>query len=137
MSVRARDTRALDDDRSMGEILKSLTGEFQRLVRAELELARVETSDELTKAKEAGMRFGIAIGAAVLAAVLLSFAAAWLLAELMPVGLAFLIVGVIYAAVALWAWLRARERARDIDPVPQQTVQTLKEDVQWVRARSN
>jgi len=69
--------------------------------------------------------------------VLLSFAAAWLLAELMPVGLAFLIVGVVYAAVALWAGLRARERARDIDPVPEQTVQTLKEDVRWVKARSN
>jgi len=137
MSVRARDTRAFDENRSMGDLLKSLTGEFQRLVRAELELARVETRDEVTKAKEAGIRFGIAVAAAVLAAVLLSFAAAWLLAELMPVGLAFLIVGVVYAAVALWAGLRARERARDIDPVPEQTVQTLKEDVRWVKARSN
>jgi Na+/melibiose symporter-like transporter len=127
----------MDDDRSLGDLLKSLTGEFQRLVRAEIELARVETRDEVAKAKEAGVRFGIAAGAAILAAVLLSFAAAWLLAELMPVGLAFLIVGVTYAAVALWAWLRARERARDIDPIPEQTVATLKEDVQWARARSN
>jgi len=136
MSLRANATR-FDDDRSMGDLLKDLTGEFQRLVHAELELARVETRDEVTKAKEAGIRFGIAAAAAVLAAVLLSFAAAWLLAELMPVGLGFLIVGVVYAVVAVWAGLRARERAQDINPVPEQTMQTLKEDVRWARARSN
>jgi len=136
MSVRGNATR-FDDARSMGDLLKDLTGEFQRLVHAELELARVETRDDVTKAKEAGIRFGIAAAAAVLAAVLLSFAAAWLLAELMPVGLGFLIVGVVYAVVAVWAGLRARERAQDINPVPEQTMQTLKEDVRWARARSN
>jgi hypothetical protein len=136
MSMRTHES-AVDDDRSLGDLLKTLTGDVQHLVRAELELARVETRDEITKAKDAGVRFGIAAATGVLAAILLSFAAAWLLAELMPVGLAFLLVGAVYAGLACWAALQARDKAREIDPIPEQTVQTLKEDVQWARARSN
>jgi hypothetical protein len=125
------------EDRSIGSLLKELTGEIQRLLRAEVELAKVETREELQRAKDAGLSFALAAGAGALAVLLLSFAAAWGLAEVMPAGVAFLIVGAVYAAVAVWAGLRARDRARTIDPVPHQTMATLEEDVRWVRTRSN
>jgi hypothetical protein len=67
---------------------------------------------------------------------LLSFAAAWALAELMPIGVAFLIVGAVYAVIAVIAALSARERARQVKVVPEQTKETLEEDAQWLRARS-
>jgi uncharacterized membrane protein YqjE len=124
-------------DRSMGQLLKALTGEFQHLARAEVELAKVEVREEVVHAKDAALRFAIAAVVGVLAAVMLSFAIAWGLAEVVPVGVAFLIVGVVYAAIAAWAATQARNKAREIDPVPEQTVATLKEDVQWARARSN
>jgi uncharacterized membrane protein YqjE len=124
-------------DRSLGDLIKELTGEFQHLARAEVELAKVEIREEVGDAKDAAVKFGIAGGTAVLAVLMLSFAAAWALAEVMPAGVAFLIIGAAYAAVAWWAFARARESAKHVDPVPQQTIQTLKEDVQWARARSN
>jgi len=135
----ARDTRNGYDtsDRSLGELIKELTGEFQHLARAEVELAKVEIREEIGDAKDAAVKFGIAGGTAVLAVLMLSFAAAWGLAEVMPAGVAFLIIGVVYGAVAWWAFVRAREQAKRVDPVPQQTIQTLKEDVQWAKARSN
>jgi len=121
----------------MGQLLKALTGEFQHLARAEVELAKLEVREEVVHAKDAALRFAIAAVVGVLAAVMLSFAIAWGLAEVVPVGVAFLIVGVVYAAIAAWAATQARNKAREIDPVPEQTVATLKEDVQWARARSN
>jgi len=135
----ARATRNGDDtyDRSLGDLLKELTGEFQHLARAEVELAKLEIRDEIGDAKDAATKFGIAAGTGVLAVLMLSFAAAWGLAEVMPAGVAFLIIGVVYGAVAWWAFARAREQAKQVDPVPEQTIQTLKEDVQWARARSN
>jgi len=136
----ARATRnGVDDtyDRSLGDLLKELTGEFQHLARAEVELAKLEIREEIGDAKDAATKFGIAAGTGVLAVLMLSFAAAWGLAEVMPAGVAFLIIGVVYGAVAWWAFARAREQAKQVDPVPEQTIQTLKEDVQWARARSN
>jgi len=66
---------------------------------------------------------------------LLSFAAAWGLAEVMPAGLAFAIVGVLFAAIAGITFMTGRERVKQMHPVPDDTVETLKEDVQWLKAR--
>ena len=66
---------------------------------------------------------------------LLSFAAAWGLSEVMPEGVAFLIVGLAFAAVAAVLYLKGREELKNVNPVPQQTIDTLKEDAQWARQR--
>jgi uncharacterized membrane protein YqjE len=125
------------DDRSVGDLLKDLTREVQRLARAEVELAKLEVREEISHAKEAAVGFGIAAVSGLLAVLLLSFAIAWGLAEVMPAGVAFLIVGVVYAIVAALVAMRTRRDAQSIDPVPEQTIATLKEDVRWARARSN
>jgi uncharacterized membrane protein YqjE len=125
-----------DDDRSLGTLLKDLTKEFQRLLRAEVELAKVETREELSRATDAAKHGAVAAITAFFAVLLISFAAAWGLAEVMPVGIAFLIIGVVYAIVAVMAALAARDRARRVDLVPRATVETLEEDAQWLRTRS-
>jgi uncharacterized membrane protein YqjE len=124
------------DEPTLGELLGNLTTDVQRLLRAEVELAKVETREELSRVADAGKYVSVALGTAVLAVFLLSFAAAWGLAEIMPVGVAFLIVGVVYAAVAVVTGIRARDRARTVHPVPEQTIETLKEDVQWAKTRA-
>jgi hypothetical protein len=65
--------------------------------------------------------------------VLVSFAAAWGLAELVPIGWAFLIVGALWAIAGAVFYLRGRERLAAIDLKPRQTVDTLKEDLQWAK----
>ena len=124
------------DDRSIGALLKDLTGEFQRLLRAEVELANLETREELSRATDAAKHGAVAVVTAYFAVLLLSFAAAWGLAEVMPIGVAFLIIGVVYAVVAVVTALAARSRARRVDLVPRATVETLEEDAQWLRTRS-
>jgi uncharacterized membrane protein YqjE len=124
------------DDRSLGDLLRSLTGELQQLFRAELQLAKIEVHDELDHVKDTAKHGALAAGAAVMAVLLLSFAAAWGLAEVMPAGLAFLIVGAVYAVVAIIAGLAARDRAKQVDLKPNQTIETLEEDAQWLKTRS-
>ena len=68
-----------------------------------------------------------------MAFVLLSFAAAWGLAEVVPEGVAFLIVGGTYGLVALALAALGRQRLKTATPVPEQTVETLKEDVAWAK----
>lgn len=123
------------DDESLGALLSRLMSDVTALFRQEVELAKAELRAEGSRAaKAAGMVAGAA-GAALLAALLLSFALAWLLAEAMPTWLGFLIVGVVYAIVAAVLAKSGRTRMQQIDPVPQQTVETLKEDVQWAKNR--
>jgi Na+/melibiose symporter-like transporter len=127
----------LNDDRSVGQLLGDVTRELQALVRKELELARAETKEELQRAGAAGKRFGVAALAGYLAVVMLSFAAAWALTAVMPTGWAFFAVGVVLGVVAGAMALQGRRRLREFHPVPQETAETLKEDVQWLKSRKS
>ena len=127
----------VDDDRSVGQLLGDVTRELQALVRKELELARAETKEELQRAGAAGKRFGVAALAGYLAVVMLSFAAAWALAAVMPTGWAFFAVGVALGMVAAAMALQGRRRLGEFHPVPQETAETLKEDVQWLKSRKS
>jgi uncharacterized membrane protein YqjE len=124
-----------DDDRSLGELFGNLTSDLSALMRSEMELARVELKEEAAKAgKAAGLLGGGAL-AAYLALTLLAFAAAWGLAEVVDAGWAFLIVGLVVGAIAAAIALKGRERLNAVEPVPEQTMETLKEDARWARAQ--
>jgi len=122
-------------EKSLGELFGDLSSEFTDLLRAQLELAKVELRSEARKAGQTAGLFGGAIVAAYMALVLLSFALAWGLANVMDAGWAFLIVGAVYAIVAAILFVRGRDRAKELHPIPQQTVDSVKEDVQWARQK--
>jgi len=122
-------------EKSLGELFGDLSSEFTDLLRAQLELAKVELRSEARKAGQTAGFFGGAIVAAYMALVLLSFAVAWALANVMDAGWAFLIVGAVYAIVAAILFVRGRDRAKELHPIPQQTVDSVKEDVQWARQK--
>lgn len=125
----------VDDPRSLPQLIGDMTSEMGMLVRKELELAKVETKEEVSRATKAGALFGGVAVAGHMALLFLSLAAAWGLAAVMPRGLAFLIVGLVYGCVAAVGFVQARSRMREINPVPEQTVETLKEDVEWAKAQ--
>ena len=127
-------TRPLEADRSLGELFGELSSEFSGLLNAHVELAKVELWDEATTAARAAGMFAGAGITALFALLLLSFAAAWGLAAVMPTGFAFLIVGLLWALAAAVLAFVARDRARKIG-APEATIDTLKEDVEWARRR--
>jgi uncharacterized membrane protein YqjE len=127
-------TKPLRPDESLGELFSELSNNVTGLVHAHIELAKTELREE---AKDAGRAAGMFAGAgltALFALLLLSFAAAWGLAEVMPTGFAFLIVGLVWAVAAAILALVGRSRAENVGP-PEDTIETLKEDAQWVRQR--
>lgn len=123
------------DDRSLQDLWSDMTSQAATLVRNEVALAKIETTEQLSRAGKAGALFGAAGLAGLMALQLLSFAAAWGLAAVLADGLAFLIVGLVYLVVAVSVLGKARKQAAEVSLVPQQTVETLKEDVQWARAQ--
>lgn len=122
-------------ERSLGELFSEMTSDMSTLIRKEIELAKVETKEEMAKVgKASGMLVG-GLVAAHMALLILSFALAWLLDEVMPTPLAFFIVGVIYVIVAAVLVSSGRKKLRQVNLKPEQTVQTLKEDVEWAKAQ--
>ena len=118
------------------ELFKQLSSDLSTLVRQELRLAQAEITE---KGKRAGQGVGMFGGAGVCGFVALGTFSAVLVAALakaMDVWLAALIVTVIWAAVAGALALRGKQRvAQATPPVPEQTVETIKEDAQWAKTQ--
>lgn len=122
---------AVNGDASLGELFSQLTADMSTLVRQEVELAKAEIKQEVTKAgKGAGLLGGTGV-TALYGLLLLSFAAAWGLAIVIPTGLAFFVIGALYLLGAGAMFVTGRRELRRVRPVPRQTVETLKEDAEW------
>jgi uncharacterized membrane protein YqjE len=120
-------------DRPLGELVKDLSSQTSTLVRQEIELARAELQQ---KGKTAGKGAGMLAGAGVAGLLALGALTAALIAVLslaMDTWIAALIVMVLWAVVALvLAKAGQKELKRSTPPVPQ-TVETVKEDIQWAK----
>ena len=123
-------------EQSMGELFKQLSNDMSNLVRQELRLAQVEMTE---KGKRAGIGAGMFGGAGLLGVMALATLTACIIAALakgMDVWLAALIVTVVYAVGAGLLALRGKDRIQAATPpVPEQTVETVKEDVQWAKTQ--
>jgi cobalamin biosynthesis protein CobD/CbiB len=129
-------TEPLAPDKSLGELFGDLTSDLSHLFRQEVELAKTEARGEL---KQAGRGVGMLAGAGVsawIALLMLSLALAWLIDKSLDRGLSFAIVGAIWAAVAAVLAIRGKQQAAAVKPLPK-TVQTLKEDAQWVKTQKS
>ena len=124
------------DDRPLPELMKTLADQTATLVRQEIDLAKAEFSE---KGKKAGQGAGMFGGAGVigfLALAALTAAAILGLATALPDWLAALIVGLVYAGVAGVLVLQGRNKVQEAGPpIPEQTVDTVKEDVEWAKTQ--
>jgi uncharacterized membrane protein YqjE len=129
-------TEPLQPEKSIGDLVAQVSSDFADLVHTQIELAKVELKDEATRAaKGAGMVGGAGV-VGYLAVALLSFAAAHGLGEIMPISVGFLLVGLVWAAVAAVLAMRGKAQLKTVEPIPT-TQQTLKEDVQWARQQAS
>lgn len=119
---------------SFGELLSGLASDTSLLVKQEIELAKVEVS---AKAKQAGKGAGMLAGAGVVGLLALMTLTAFLVIVLdafLELWLAALLVLVLWTAVAAVLALSGKKQLQEAaPPVPEQTTQTLKEDVQWAK----
>lgn len=120
-------------DKSIGELFSDLTRESSNLIRQEMNLAKAEIKEKMTHlAKDAVM---IAAGGALAYAglIVLLIGVGFLLDQIMPNWLAFLLVGLVVAGVGGFLALRAIKDLKNSELAPRQTVETLKEDAQWAK----
>lgn len=122
-------------DMSLGELFAELSHEVLSLVRQEVEFAKVEMSEKTSRAAKDGAF--LAVGGFVAFAGLLSVIASGIIAlsRILPLWLSALSTGfLVFAAGCLLIWIGKGRLERE-DPLPRRTVETVKEDAQWMENR--
>jgi predicted phage tail protein len=124
------------EDRSLGELLGDLARETGLLVRNEVALAKAEMSQ---KASHVGRHAGIiGAGGALAYAGLLAIVAGIivLLDTWLPLWGAALLVGIILAAIGGAMAMNGVNGLKKENFAPEQTIETLKEDVEWAKQQT-
>jgi MFS family permease len=124
-------------ERPIGELLKQLSEETTTLVKQELDLAKAEVAQ---KGQQAGKGIGMFGGAGVVGFMAFGALTAFfilLLDGAVPNWAAALIVAAVYGAVAGVLALQGRNKLKEASPpVPEQAVDSVKEDVQWAKTQT-
>jgi uncharacterized membrane protein YqjE len=125
------------EGRSLGEIVSQLSNDLSRLMRQELQLAKVEMQQE---AKKAGLAAGLVGGAGLagwMAVLFASVTVMWALSKAMDIVWAALIVTVLWVIAGAVMFAVGRKKMAAVSPKPDQTIETLQEDKQWLKAQKS
>jgi len=120
-------------ERPIGELVKELASQTSTLVRQEIQLAQAEVTQ---RGKIAGKGAGMLAGAAVAGLLALGTLTALLITlldDVMATPLAALIVMALWVVVALVLASIGRKSLKQATPPAPQTVETVKEDIQWAK----
>jgi uncharacterized membrane protein YqjE len=125
-------------DKSLGQLFGELSSELTHLVRQEIELAKVELTEKgKAQAKILGRSaayFGGAAVAAFMAIGSLTAAAILLLSLVMAGWIAAVIVMVVWGVIAgVMAYVGRQAVQKASPPVPEKTIATVKDDIQWAK----
>jgi len=121
------------EERSVGELFTELAEETGTLIRQEVKLATTEMTQKASYAARqiAFMAAGALLGVVSLLALLGALVLA--LGTVMALWKSALLVGVVVAVIAVAIAMKGLTALRRLDPVPQQTLQTIREDKSWVQ----
>jgi Flp pilus assembly protein TadB len=123
-------------EQPLSELISRTSSDLSTLFRQEVELAKIEIRDDVQHSAQAGSMFGAAGFAGYLAVVLASLAVVFALDLAMPLWAAFSSVAALFAFVCFILFRQARTRMSQFRLGPEQTIETIKEDIEWAKARS-
>src|SRR5262249_50806613 len=119
---------------SVTSLVRGILNDAQELFRQQFALFKAEFRDDMRKAREAALSLVIGVGVAFFGVLLLLFALVNLLswASELPVWASFAIIGGIVLAVGLGLMYAGKKRFESFNPLPDQSAQALRENVQWI-----
>lgn len=123
---------ALQNNRSMAEVVQDIIGNIQEIIRSEFRLAKAETRREVSKAAKSSVILGAGLVLAAYAAGFLLLTILYALETTLAPWLAALIVAVGAMIVAMVAVSAGRKRMKQVH-MPEKTIGTVKGNVQWAK----
>jgi len=123
---------------TLAQLLSGLVSDAKQLLRQEVALAKHEIQEEVRKTKVAALSLGVGIGIAALGGLLLIIMLVHLLNALtdLPLWACYAIVGGICALVGVVLFYMGKNQIARVGIVPQQTVETMRENAQWIKEKA-
>lgn len=123
---------------TLTQLMHGLVNDITLLMRQELALAKHEMHEEVRKTKTALISLGAGIGIAAVGGLLFIAMLVHLLNALTewPLWICYGIVGGVCAIAGAVLLYRGKRYMSQIDMVPQQTVETMKENVRWIKEKT-
>ena len=121
------------DERSVSDVVQDILRNLQEMVRSEIRLAKVEIRGEVKQAVSSGVWIAAGGVAATSAWIFLLWTLAYALATRMSMWAATLLVAVVMTAAAAALIMSGIRRAKRIRPIPERTVESVKENLEWMK----
>jgi Putative Actinobacterial Holin-X, holin superfamily III len=123
---------------TLAQLVSGLVSDTKLLLRQELALAKHEISEEVRKTKTALICLGAGSGVAAIGGLLFIAMLVHLLNALTdwPLWICYGVVGGVFAIVGVVLLYRGKQQISHVDMVPQQTVETMKENVRWIKEKA-
>lgn len=123
----------MNGDRQFSDVLQDIVRNLQEIVRSEVRLAKAEVRADAAQALSSGLWISIGAVGALASGIFLLWTVAYGLATMMSMWAATLIVGVVMGALAGVLIMTGIRKFKRINPVPERTVETLKENLEWMK----
>ena len=123
-------------ERSFTVVLQDIMRNVQEIIRAEVRLAKAEIREEASKAFSSMVWAMVGAVCAAFALTFLLWTVVYAVGLVWPMWAATLVVAAVLGiagAVMLSSGIR---RMKDVSPTPERTVETMKENVAWVKQQS-
>jgi uncharacterized membrane protein YqjE len=123
----------VNGERSVADVLQDILRNLREMVRSEVRLAKVEIRDEARRAVSSGIWIAAGVVGALSAWIFLLWTVAYLLATRMSMWAATLVVAVVIACVAGALIIGGIRRVKRIQPIPERTIESVKENLEWMK----
>jgi hypothetical protein len=122
-------------EEGVAPLLSGIVGDLEKLVSQHLELLQTEVKKDLREARNGAINLGFAASLGLLGAgLLLAMVVHLLYLAGLPLWASLGLVGGVNLVTAIVLFVRGREQiAEAAPPVPEQTVEELKEDARWIK----
>jgi hypothetical protein len=137
----ANEVHAPPDEASMAGLLRGIINDLGDLIRQEIRFARTEIKSDARKVTRAGTVLALGVGAASLGVVLVALMLVYLIHWLsLPAGTeagiplwgCYGIVAAVFLVVGSAVSYVGYKQFENLNPLPEQTAQSVKENVEWI-----
>jgi uncharacterized membrane protein YqjE len=120
-------------ERSMADVLKDIIGNVQEIVRGEVRLAKTEAKAEAAKAFTSARLIFVGATLALFGTGYVLLAIVYALSLAIPAWAAAACVGIVLAVVAGSVISAGMNKWKLVHATPEKTVETIKENLQWMK----
>jgi uncharacterized membrane protein YqjE len=129
-------TNRTTSERSAGEVLKDIVANLQEIIRSEVRLARVEIKEETGKMASASAVLAAGAVLGLYALFFIFLATVYMLTTVLSPAASALIVGVVLAVISGILVMAGRGRLKNVSPKPEKTIDSVKENIEWLKGQT-